>query len=82
MTYVINHVNEYVPNLEWQNDSLVKMWRGDKGWSLHVLYEKVLRMTLHREVDWCFMLYLNLGSLKDYLGNLEESVWAFSSRFI
>ena len=36
-------------------------------------------MTPVREVGWFFMHDLNLGSLKYYLGNLEEGVRDFSS---
>ena len=79
MTYVWNHVNEGVPTLEWLKDSLVKVWSGHKGWSLDVLSREVLRMTLVREVGWFFRHDISLGCLNNYLGNLEESVWAFSS---
>ena len=53
MTYIMSHVNEWVPNLKWLKDSLVNVWRGHKGWSLHVLPREVLRMTLVREDSWC-----------------------------
>ena len=65
MTCVINHVNELVPNLEWLKDSLVKVWRGRKGWSLQLLSKKILRITLVREVGRFFKHDINLGSLKD-----------------
>ena len=76
----MQHVNEWVPNLEWLKDSLVKVWRGNKGWSLHVLSREVLRMTLDGEVCWFFRHDIKLESLKDYLGNLEEGVEVFTSR--
>ena len=74
------HVNECVSNLEWLEDSLVKVWRGHKGWSLKVLSMEVSTMTIVRDVCWFFKNDLNLGSLKDYLCNLEEGVCEFSSR--
>ena len=52
MTYVMKYVNKWVPNLKWLKDSLAKVWREHKGWSLDVLSLEVLRMTLVREVRW------------------------------
>ena len=48
----MKYVNEWVPNPKLNEDSLAKLWRGHKGWSLHVLSLEVLRMTLVREVGW------------------------------
>ena len=48
-----DHVNEWVPNLKWLKNSLVKVWRGHMGWFFHVSPRKVLRMTLVREDGWC-----------------------------
>ena len=52
MNYLMKYVNEWVPYLKWFKDSLAKVWRGHKGWSLYVLPLEVLRMTLVREVGW------------------------------
>ena len=52
MSYVKEYVNKWVPNLKWLMDSLVKVWRDNKGWSLHVFSLEVMRMTLVREVGW------------------------------
>ena len=52
MTYVKKYLNKCVPNLKWLKDSLAKVWREHKGWSLDVLSLEVLRMTLVREVGW------------------------------
>ena len=54
MTYVKEYANKVVPNLKWLKDSFAKVWRGHKGWSLHVLSMEVLRMTLVREVGWFY----------------------------
>ena len=64
----------------WLKDSLVKVLRGHKGLSLHVLSFEVFRMTLVREVVWYVRHNINLGVLKDYLGSLEVNVCTFSSR--
>ena len=54
MTYVNEYVHKWVTNLKWLKDTLAKVWRGNKGWSLHVLSLKVLRMTLVREIGWFY----------------------------
>ena len=82
MNYVRNHVNEWVPNLEWLNDSLVKVLREHKGWSLHILSRDVLIMTLVRKVGWYFRHDLNLRCLNYYLGNLEESMGVLFEEYI
>lgn len=57
MNYVMKYVNEWVPNLKWLKDSLAKVWRGHKEWSLHILSLDVLRMTLVWEmVDYVDMI--------------------------
>ena len=76
MTYVRMYINSWVLNLKWLMDSLAKVLRGYMGWSLHVLSMKMFRMTLVRAIG-CYVWHdLNLGSFKDYLGNLEECAWA------
>ena len=74
MVYVRKNVKERVPNLEWLKDYFSKVWRRHKGWSLHVLYMEVLRRTQDRDVFQTIGHYKSLGSLMDYIGNLEESV--------
>ena len=47
----MKNVNKWVPNLKWLKDSIVKVWKGHIGWSLHVLSLEVLGMAV-REVGW------------------------------